>query len=79
MRRPQGTRFSTLRLNHWGAAAWAVVSLSTGAIAVDADDMLLMRLTQADAERIAGEMTDVATRAAGPAEVETDSDADDKG
>lgn len=57
MRRAQGHNFGSLQLHTLGPAAWAVISLATGAIATDSNNRLLMRLTEAEANRIAVEMT----------------------
>lgn len=50
--------YAALRLHSRDSAAWAVISLSTGAIATDIDNRLLMRLTEAEANRIAVAMTE---------------------
>lgn len=53
--------YATLRLNTASATAWAVIVLGTGAIATDASNQLLMRLSQAEASRIAAELTEAAS------------------
>lgn len=49
--------YTSLRLHTRGAAAWAVISVATGAIATDPQDRLLMSLTKDEANRIAETMT----------------------
>lgn len=49
--------FAPQKLHSWSVAAWAVISVATGAIATDAQNRLLMRLTETEANRIAAAMS----------------------
>lgn len=59
-----GSGFAPQKLHSWSVAAWAVISVATGAIAMDAENRLLMRLTESEANRIAAAMS--ADRGSGP-------------
>lgn len=56
--RIKDTAFLSLRLNVRTDAGWAVVGQTSGAVALDAQGKLLMKLTRTKAEQIAKTMTE---------------------
>lgn len=54
--------FDVIRLQSWNENGWAVIRRATGAIAVDPNGELLMRLTVAEARRTAEDLSESAAR-----------------
>lgn len=50
--------FEAIRLNNWSSTSWAVVEVTSGAIAKDTLGKLLLRLSFSDADSLARAMTD---------------------
>lgn len=57
-----GPAFSAVRLNYFTDESWAVVKTSSGAIALDAEGGLMMRMTKLRASDIAARLSEQCVR-----------------
>ena len=57
MKRKRTGSYGVIRLNDTSDNSWAVVESPSGAIAIDADDHLIMKLVESEARRLAAAMT----------------------